>query len=189
MQDDHTGSDWKRMPEGYFRSRDLRLFERQRRQAEAQAELQAMADAVGLSVHDEILLDLQLVDYDAVTIVLLELTPAILTAWADGNVSTPERDIVLQLAARDHVARDGPAYVQLAKWLDRYPNARFFHVSLQAIGWMLAALEPEARASLRRKVLNDCTRVAAASHGPFDWAHTISTEEQQLINVIAAALS
>jgi hypothetical protein len=189
MQDDHTGSDWKRMPEEYFQSRDLRLFERQRRQAEAQAELQAMAEAIGLPVHDEILLNLQLVDYDAVTIVLLELTPAILTAWADSNVSKPERDIILQMAARDRVPRDGPAYVQLAKWLDRYPSIRFFHVSLQAIGVMLAALEPEARASLRRKVLNDCTRVAAASRGPFDWGHTISTDEQQLINHIAVALS
>jgi hypothetical protein len=189
MQDDHTGSDWKGMPEGYFQSRDLRLFERQRRQAEAQAELHAMAEAVGLPVHDEILLDLQLVDYDAVTIVLLELTPAILTAWADGNVSTRERDIVLQMAARDQVAPDGPAYLQLAKWFDRYPSDRFFHVSLQAIGVMLAALEPEARASLRRKVLNDCARVAAASRGPLDWGHTISTEEQQLINRIAVALS
>src|SRR5688572_4649145 len=130
MQDDHTGSDSIRMPEEYFRSRDLRLFERQRRQAEAQAERQAMAEALGLPVHDEIFLDLQLVDYHAVTIVLLELTPAILTAWADGNVSTPERDIVLQMAARDHVARDSAAYPQLAKWLDRYPSDRFFHVSL-----------------------------------------------------------
>ena len=66
MQDDHTGSDWKRMPEEYFQSPDLRLFERQRRHAEAQAELQAMAEAVGLPVYNEILLDLQLVDYDAV---------------------------------------------------------------------------------------------------------------------------
>ncbi|MET0215057.1 MAG: hypothetical protein ABW292_18745 [Vicinamibacterales bacterium] len=189
MQDDHTGSDWKRMPDEYFQSRDLRLFERQRRQAEAQAELQAMAEAIGLPVHDEILLDLRLVDYDAVTIVLLELTPAILTAWADRNVSTRERDIVLQMAARDRVPREGPACVQLAKWLDCYPSNRFFHVSLQAIGVMLAALEPEARASLRRKVLNDCARVAAASRGPFDWGHMISTDEQQLINHIAVALS
>ena len=189
MQDDHAGSDWRRMQEEHFRSGDLRLFERQRRQAEAQAELQAMAEAVGVPVHNEILLDLQLVDYDAVTIVLLELTPAILTAWADGNVSTRERDTVLQMAARDHVARNGPACAQLAKWLDCYPSDRFFHVSLQAIGVMLATLDPEPRASLRRKVLNDCTRVAAASRGPFDWAHTISREEHQLINHIAAALS
>ena len=75
------------------------------------------------------------------------------------------------------------------KWLDRYPSDRFFRVSLQAIGVMLAALDAPARASLRRKVLNDCTRVAAASRGPFDWSHTISTEEQHLINRIAAALS
>lgn len=189
MQDDHTGSDWSRMQEEYFRGRDQRLFERQRRQAEAQAELQAMAEAIGLPVYDDILLDLQLVDYDAVRIVLLELAPAILTAWADGNVSTREREIVLQMATRDHVARDGAAYAQLAKWLDRSPSDRFFHVSLQAIGVMLAALDPQARASLRRKVLNDCTRVAAASRGPFDWSHTISTEEQQLIKGIAAALS
>jgi hypothetical protein len=179
MQDDHT----------HFRSEDLRLYERQRRQAEAQAELQAMAEAIGLPVHDDVLLDLQLVDYDAVRIVLLELVPAILTAWADGNVSTREREIVLQMATRDHVAPDGAAYVELVKWLDRYPSDRFFRVSLQAIGVMLAALDAPARASLRRKVLNDCTRVAAASRGPFDWSHTISTEEQHLINRIAAALS
>jgi hypothetical protein len=119
----------------------------------------------------------------------LELTPAILTAWANGNVSTRERDTVLQMAARDQVACDGPAHLQLAKWLDRYPSDRFFHVSLRAIGVMLAALEPEARGSLRRKVLNDCARVSAASRGPLDWGHTISTDEQQLINHIAAALS
>ena len=63
---------------------------------------------------DAVVLGLQIAGYEADTIVLLELAPPVLGAWADG--STRERALILKIAAREHIAENSPAYVQLGRW-------------------------------------------------------------------------
>jgi len=172
----------------YFRRRDQELIERQRRYAEAEAERRLIAQAIGVD-DDEVVLGLQLADYKADTIVLLELAPPIQVAWADGSVSKRERELLLKIAAREHVAQNSPARVQLEVWFDRPPSAHLFDTSLRAIGRILASLQPEVRASLRRKLIDDCTTIAAASGGLLRWARPASNEEQQVIERIMGELS
>ena len=174
--------------ERYLRRIDQKLIERQRRRAEADAERRLIAQAIGVD-DDEVVVDLQLADYRADTIVLLELAPSVQVAWADGSVSTRERDLLLKIAAREHVARHSPAHVQLDIWLDRPPSAHLFDTSLRAIGRILSSLQPEVRASLRRKVIQDCTTIAAASRGFLDWSPPLSSEEQRVFERIVGALS
>ena len=172
----------------YFRRRNQELIERQRRYAEAEAERRLIAQAIGVD-DDEVVLDLLLADYKADTIVLLELTPPVQVAWADGSVSKRERELLLKIAAREHVAQNSPAYGQLEDWFDRPPSAHLFDTSLRAIGRILASLQPEVRASLRRKLIDDCTAIAAASGGVLRWGRPEANEEQQVIDRIRAELS
>jgi hypothetical protein len=189
MHDEDVRSD-RRRPQAvlYVRQRDQELVERQRRYAEAEAERRLIAQAIGMDDH-EVVLDLQLADYRANTIVLLELAPSVQVAWADGSVSKGERELLFEIAAREHVAQDSPAHNQLDIWLDRPPSAHLFDTSLRAIGRILASLQPEVRASLRRKVIQDCTTIAAVSRGFLDWGRLASSQEQRVLERVVAALS
>jgi tellurite resistance protein len=125
--------------------------------------------------------------YKAETIGLLELAPLLQVAWADGSVSAPERDEILQFAARQHVVDDSPAHVTLNVSLERRPSDGFFDTSLRAIQAMLAGLQPDVRSALHRKLVDSCTAVAVASGG-FLGRRKISDEEQLVLGHITAAL-
>lgn len=189
MQEGDVSADRRRMQEDeYFRRRDQELIERQQRLAEAAAERRLIAQAIGVD-HDEIVLDLQMAGYSADTIVLLELAPSVQVAWADGRVSTHERELLLQIAAREHVAQNSPAYVQLDMWLSRPPSDHLFGTSLRALRDTLDSLQPDVRASLRRKLISDCAAIATASGGLLSRGHYMSNEEQRVIERIVGELS
>jgi hypothetical protein len=188
MHEGDTGSDRRRVQEDeYFRRRDQELLEQQRRRAEAQAERQRIAHAIGLN-DDAVVADLQLAGYRSDTIVLLELAPPVLVAWADASVSTRERELLLGIAGREHVGQGGPAREQLDAWIRHRPSTELFEASLRALSDILNSLQPDARTSLRRKLMTDCTAIAGASGGFLGWNH-VSNDERQVIERIARELA
>jgi hypothetical protein len=188
MQEGDASSDRRRVQKDeYFRRRDQELLEHQRRRSEAQAERQRIAQAIGLN-DDAVAVDLQLAGYRSDTIVLLELAPPIQVAWADGSVSARERGLLLKIAAREHVAQGSPAHDQLDAWISQPPSTDLFEASLRALRDMLNSLHPDARASLRRKLIDDCSAIAGASGGFIGWNH-VSNDERRVIGRIAAGLA
>ena len=188
MHEGDTSSDRRRFQEdGYFRRRDQELLEQQRRRAEAEAERRLIAEAIGLN-DDAVVVDLQLVGYRSYTIVLLELAPPIQVAWADGSVSTRERDLLLKIAGREQVAQGSSARGQLEVWIGERPSTDLFEASLRALSDILKSLQPDARASLRRKLMVDCTAIAAAAGGPLGWNH-VSNDERHVIERIGRELA
>lgn len=188
MQDRETGSDGNgAQGQEDVRRRDQERIERRARWTEAADERRLMAEAIGVDAHD-VLVDLQIVGYKADTIVLLELAPAVEIAWADGSVSTRERDVILQIGAREGVVPGRPVYGHLNCWLDSPPSDQLFDTSIRAIQAMLDGLQPDVREALRRKLVGDCTAVAAASDN-FLLGGTLSNEERHALNHIAAVLA
>jgi hypothetical protein len=159
-----------------------------RGKAGAEAARRTMANAIGVS-NQEILRELETAGYDTETITLLEIAPAVQTAWADGHVSGREREVLRQIAERQRVTQDSPAYATLSRWLDRRPPDQLFEASLRAIGGMLEGFEPRVRSFFQRKLIDDCTRVANASGGLKAWTDSVSKEEKQLLDRIATALA
>jgi hypothetical protein len=154
---------------------------------EAARERRLMADAIGVDSHD-ILVDLQMVGYKADTIGLLELALPVQIAWADGSISKRERDVILQIGARECLIDGSRGYAHLNCWLDSPPCDQLFNASIRAIRAMLDALQPGVREALRRKLVGDCTAVAAASDD-FLYEGQISNDEQRrVLDHIAAAL-
>ena len=187
MQEGDTSSDRRRVQEDeYFRRRDQELLEQQLRRSEAQAERQLIAQAIGLN--DDAVVDLQLAGYKSDTVVLLELAPPIQVAWADGSVSTRERELLWKIAAREHVAQGSPAYAQLGMWIDQRPSTDLFEASLRAMSDILNSLQPDARAALRRKLIADCAAIAEASGGFLGWNH-VSNDKRRVIERIAGELA
>ena len=188
MQEGDSPSDTQRVHDGEsFRRRKQELLERQQRRRELEAERRLIAAAIGVD-DDEIVLDLEAVGYRPDTIVLLELVPPVQVAWADGRVTERERELFVTIAAREHVAPNSPARTQLEIWLDRPPSHLLFDTSLRAIAGILSSLQTEVRASLRRKLIHDCTMIAVESSGLFGW-HFVWNEEQQAIARIVRELS
>lgn len=89
------------------------------------ADRSLMAEAIG--ERDEgFLMELQSAGYSAETIVLAELTPQIQIAWADGEVSQRERDVIVESAAHRRILPQSRASLQLARWLERRPSGDLF---------------------------------------------------------------
>jgi hypothetical protein len=172
------------MAEGDLR---LDLIERQQRRAEAEVEHWLIAQAIGLA-DDETVEDLQMAGFKADTIVLVELALPVQVAWADGSVSTRERELLLEIAAREHVERDSPAHAQLRAWLESPPSSYLFDASVRAISRIVASLQPEVGAALRRKLINDCATLVASEHFR-NWGLSVSNEEQQMLHRITMALT
>ena len=53
---------------------------------------------------------------------------------------------------------------------------------------ILNSLQPDARAALRRKVIDDCAAIAEASGGFLGWNH-VSNDERRVIERIAGELA
>lgn len=187
MQDGDYGSDRRRAQEDeYFRRRDQDLMDQMRRRSEVEYERRLIGEAIGVS-DAEVLVELQLAGYKADTIVLLELAPLLQIAWADGSVSADERNVIVQIAARERVVSDSPAHIKLQVSLERRPPDGFFETSLRAIQAMLSRLQPDVQNALRRQLVDNCTAVAVASGGFFG-RRKISDEEDQVLEYITTAL-
>jgi hypothetical protein len=141
---------------------DQEGIDRRQQLEDAAYERRLIADAIGVDAQD-VLVQLQVVGYRADTIALMELAPALEIAWADGQISPRERDVILQIGARNGVTVGSLVYGHLNCWLDSPPSDYLFDASIRAIRVMLASLEPDVRDALRRKLVADYTAVAVAS--------------------------
>jgi hypothetical protein len=145
-----------------------------------------MAEAIGERDGD-LLADLQAAGYTHDTIVLVEITPQVQIAWADGRVSQPERNVIFEATADRAVAIHSWPHRQLTQWLDHRPSEDFFRVSRRVITRMLLRLPARLRSNVRRSLVRECVAIARASGGLLGWG-SVSAEEQQVIDSFEAEL-
>jgi hypothetical protein len=170
----------------YFRKRDQELVEKTRRRAEDEAVLQRLAQAIGVSDED-ILRDLQTLGYTEETVVLLHVVPLIEMAWVDGDVSEPERDVIIAAARARGVAPASDADRQIAQWLANPPSSVVSDGTLRVLGAMLQRHAPDARAAATRDLLTSCEAVASASGGILGF-RPISDNERRALDRIVSEL-
>ena len=123
-----------------------------------------LAAATGIDSED--LLDrLHRLGLTAATWRVLDLIPAVETAWAEGVVTRREREVVWSVAVSMGVEPGGDAGAVLAGMLQSQPDALFFEDAREAlVAWLdrLPDVEREARTAA---VLDGCRDVARASGG------------------------
>ncbi len=171
------------LEEEYFRKKEKELIDKMRQHAEAEAERRRLGEQAGVA-DEEILQDLQALGYTAETVTLLHVVPLIQMAWAEGNVSDRERDLIVEAARARGVEPGSAADRQLASWLTRRPSEDFFEKTLRAIGAILQAQPPETRAASEKDLLSYCTAIASASGGIMGF-RTVSDEERQILERIS----
>lgn len=176
----------KALEDEYFHRKEKELIEKLRKRSAAEAQMKGLSEATG-NPNEEILKTLQELGYTRGTVALLHLVPLLNVAWADGNVSRQEREMMLDAARLHGVAAGSAAYKQLIDWLDNRPSKEFFENTLRIVGDLLETT-PRADGKFgSHGVLDDCARVAAASGGILGFGSKISAEEQALLQRIAAA--
>jgi hypothetical protein len=174
------------LEEQYFRKREQELIEKMRRRAEADAERRRLGEQAGVA-DEEILQDLQTLGYTPETVMLLHLVPLVQMAWAEGDVSPRERDLIVEAARARGISAGSPADKQLSGWLIRRPSNELFEKTLRAIGAILQARPAGEREASHKDLLSYLTAIASASGGVLGF-RAVSDEERKLLDRISREL-
>jgi hypothetical protein len=159
----------------YFRKQEEALLRELRRRAAIADERQQLSQ------------DLEELGFDRDTAILLPILPLVEIAWAEGGVSSRERDLIFELARARGVQPDTPAYIRLSEWLSVHPDDNFFTKAREANARMIAGLPADQREASTLDLASQSKRVAEASGGIFGIGK-ISPEETRLIDKIVAEL-
>jgi hypothetical protein len=170
----------------YFRKQEEALLRELRRRA-ALADERGQLSAATRIDDERVLQDLGELGFDRDTAILLPILPLVEIAWAEGGVSSRERDLIFELARARGVQPDTPAYQKLSEWLSVHPDDDFFTKTREANARMIAALPADQREASTRDLASQSKRVAEASGGIFGLGK-ISPGEAQLIDKIVAEL-
>lgn len=140
-------------------------------------------------VDSNILEDLHELGYVPDTMTLLPLTPLVEVAWADGQISSSERAMILGTAATRHVEWESPAHHRLLDWMVNQPSSEFFEKSWQALRLVVERLPVEQRMTWRQELISSCSYVAEASDEIGGSGLWISDAERRVIDRLAAELT
>lgn len=167
------------LEEEYFMRKERELIEKLHGKLADEKQRNQMEEATG--IHDqEVIEALQELGYTPETVQLLHLVPLIQVAWASGDVSSEERELIMQLAYTRGVQPESKAQTQLNDWLTNQPPAGFFENTLRAIRIFIAALPASQRRDARQDLLSFCAKIAEASGGILGFGSVSNAERKAL---------
>jgi hypothetical protein len=119
------------------------------------------------------------------------VVPLVQVAWADGEVTNREREVVLQIAAERGISSGTPPHAQLVAWLRDRPAGDLFDAAMAVLRVGFSVLAAEERADRIRALLDACERVAEASGGLaklLGLSHGVSGEEAEVLEALTRKL-
>jgi hypothetical protein len=167
------------LEEEYFHRKERELIAKMRERAAAESERQRIGATTGVA-DAQLLQDLQELGYTAETISLLHLVPLLQMAWAEGNVSMRERDLIIEAARARGIESGSAADQQLAGWLAKRPSEELFTTTLRAIRAMLESRPEAERQAGAKDLLSYLTSIATASGGVLGFG-AVNDEERAVL--------
>lgn len=183
---DMLGERGRSLEDEYFRKKDKDLVEKMRQAAAAEQDRQQLAKKSGLDDPD-LLRELKDLGFTPDTVGLLLLVPIVQMAWAEGGVSSAERDLIVKLARSRSIAEGSAADRQLLAWLAKKPDPAVFARAGRLIRAMLDSQSGEAAGLSAGDLVAYCEQIAAASGGILGIGR-VSAEEKALLAAIAGDL-
>ena len=167
--------------EEYFYKKDLELIEKIRQKAKAEQQIRELGESVGVT-DPEISRELADLGFTPETVKLLPLIPVLEMAWAGGDVTPAERQMVIEVARARGIEEKSAADRQLLAWLDRRPEESVFRRAGRLINALFASggrfeLTPD-------DLLKYCEAIADASGGMFG-IRRVSADERMTLERIA----
>lgn len=148
----------------YFRKQDDKLLAKLRERAALSEVAQALAEKLKVD-NSELLRHIVELGITRDTGAAVLLAPLVQVAWAGGQVSEAERNVVLSLAASRGMLPGSPAYGQLETWLKKRPSDELFATALEAMKDGLAVLSEGERDERIKGIVEAAHKVAEASGG------------------------
>ena len=170
------------LEEEYFHRKERELIAKMRERAAAESERQRIGATTGVA-DAQLLQDLQELGYTAETISLLHLVPLVQMAWAEGQVSMRERDLIIEAARARGIESGSAADGQLAGWLAKRPSEELFTTTLRAIRAMFESRPEAERAAGEKDLLSYLTSIATASGGVLGFGAVNDAERAVLARV------
>jgi tellurite resistance protein len=187
MSDDISNIRRRESEERYFQKIEQELIAKIRQRAEEAARLRSLSEKTGI-VDEGILSELRALGYTEDTLKLLYLAPLVQVAWADGQLSDRERDLILEAARSRGIDADSSAGTQLKEWLANRPSDEMFAKTMHVIGALLEARPAAERETTERDLLSYASAIADASGGILGFGK-VSAEERELIARITNELT
>ena len=183
---DGITDDVRKREEEYFRRKDRELIERMRRDATAAATRKELESVTG--IHDqESIRDLEALGFTPQTIVLLPMIPVLQVAWAEGGISTAEREMIVALARSRGIAPGTDADHQLHEWLESRPSDATFTKAGRLVSAILDHPEGAELQVTADDLIKYCEQIAHASGGILGFG-SVSAAEKAALQRIAAQL-
>jgi len=121
---------WARKQDSLLIEEAQRATREQKAQEEAREEARkALRTETGLA--DPELEELESLGFTPDTVSLLPLVPVIQVAWADGGVTSAEREALLDLARKRGIEAGSRADTKLEEWLSHRPEEKVFACGLR----------------------------------------------------------
>lgn len=170
---DSIGERGRSLEDNYFRRRDRELLEQVRDQEAVADRRRPLAAALGID-DDAIVTALSAFGFDAATVPLVDIVPAIQVAWADGHLSAGERKKIERLLASPEMQSSGRLGSRLvAGWLAEEPSGEFYRVTTAVLRHHLARIDAGTRTRVVRQMEGDCTAVAGGERRPARLRRTV----------------
>lgn len=183
---DALGGKKRDVEEDYFRKQDQALIERMRKESEAVASRRELGEKTGLT--DPLLIaELEQLGFTSETVALLPVVPVVQVAWAEGGVSSKEREMVVRYARGRGIQEGSAADALLTGWLTTRPAPEVFSKATRLIRNMLAAGGEATKDLNPDDLVAYCESIAAASGGIFGIG-SVSSEERAVLEGLAQAL-
>jgi tellurite resistance protein len=175
----------------YFRKQDAKLLEKMRERAQLGEIAQALA--AKLRIDDaELLRRVRELGLTQETGAAILLAPLIQVAWAEGEVSEAEHDVVLELAASRGIEPGTPAHGKLLEWLRERPSNTVFETAMEVMKVGFSVLPPAERDESIQGLVDACRRVATASGGGLTRligiGDGVSRDESEVLDAITTKL-
>jgi hypothetical protein len=172
----------------YFRKRDRELIDKLRRAAETDQARGELSKQTGVT-DPALLADLQDIGLTADTVVLLPLVPAVELAWAEGDVTPAERQLVVSIARTRGIAEGSAPDRLLHTWLASRPTPEQFARARRLLSALLDSGAQVAKDLTADQLVKYCEQIASASGGLFGLPmRAVSMEERNLLSKIASDL-
>jgi hypothetical protein len=184
VDNDSLAARGRALEEEYFRKKDRELIDKMKGEA-ATAQVRQDLGAATRIQDPALLQELHDLGFTPETVALLPLVPAVQAAWAEGGVSTAERQLLVTLARARGITEGSAADQQLADWSSRRPDEAVF---VRANRLIRALLDAGGLGTLTEDdIVKNAEQIAAASGGILGMGR-ISSEERALLAQLASDL-
>jgi hypothetical protein len=176
--------------ETYFRRVDAELIAKLRQNAQFSEIAHALAEK--LHADEPALLErIKMLGVTLDTGAAFILAPLVDVAWADGDVSHAERDVILLIAKQRGVVPGSADHRQLLDWLADRPPDDIMQTALEAIRIGLSVLTPDEAKLRVSAMIKACEEVAKAAGGLSGLLQLegISRDERAVISAIRRHLA